>query len=75
MNSQGQCDLIDMQSEADSDYKFILTYQDQLTKFCFLKPLKRKTWHILISPKIVPRKDEAKYKPNPDRVAVIWYKF
>ena len=43
MNSRGQCDLIDMQSEPDSDYKFMLTYQHHLTKFCFLKPLKRKT--------------------------------
>lgn len=42
MNSRGQVDLIDMQTEPDKDYKFILNYQDHLTKFVFLKPLKSK---------------------------------
>ena len=42
-NSRCQVDLIDMQSQPDGEYKFILNYQDHLTKFCFLKPLKHKT--------------------------------
>ena len=42
-NSRCQIDLIDMQSQPDGEYKFILDYQDHLTKFCFLKPLKKKT--------------------------------
>jgi hypothetical protein len=42
LNSRGQVDLIDMQSQPDEDFKFILVYQDHLTKFCFLKALKTK---------------------------------
>ena len=43
MNSRCQVvDLIDMQSQPDEQYKFILNYQDHLTKFCVLKPLKSK---------------------------------
>jgi hypothetical protein len=42
LNSRGQVDLIDMQSQSDGDYKFIMVYQDHLTKFCFLKALKSK---------------------------------
>ncbi|XP_044745145.1 uncharacterized protein LOC123307008 [Coccinella septempunctata] len=37
-----QVDLIDMQSQADDQYKFILVYQDHLTKFIQLRPLKSK---------------------------------
>ena len=43
MNSRCQIDLIDMQSQADKDYKFIFVYQDHLTKFVQLHPLKTKT--------------------------------
>lgn len=32
-----------MQSEKDGDFRFILTYQDHLTKFVTLRPLKTKT--------------------------------
>ena len=32
MNSRRQVDLIDMQSQLDGPYKFILNYQDHLTK-------------------------------------------
>lgn len=32
-----------MQSEPDGDYKFILNYQDHLTKYVVLRPLKTKT--------------------------------
>lgn len=42
LNSRGQVDLVDIQTEPDKDYKFILNYQDHLTKFVFLKPLKSK---------------------------------
>ena len=28
LNSRAQVDIIDMQSQADGDYKFILNYQD-----------------------------------------------
>ncbi len=37
--SRAQADLIDYQSNPDGNYKYILNYQDHLTKFCFLKPL------------------------------------
>ena len=43
MNSRCQVDLIDFQSEPDNDYKFVLNYQDHLTKFCILRPLYTKT--------------------------------
>jgi len=38
-----QIDLIDMQSQSDKAYKFILNCQDHLTKFVRLVPLKSKT--------------------------------
>ena len=43
MNSQCQVDLIDMQSEPDRYYRFIMNYQDHLTKFTILRPLKSKS--------------------------------
>lgn len=43
LNSRCQVDLIDFQSHPDNEYKFIMVYQDHLTKFCVLKPLKSKT--------------------------------
>ena len=33
MNSRGQVDLIDMQTQANAEYKWIMVYQDHLTKF------------------------------------------
>ena len=42
MNSRAQVDLIDMQSQPDGDLKWILTYQDHLTKFVQLRPVKSK---------------------------------
>lgn len=42
MNSRCQVDLIDMQSEADQEFKFIMVYQDHLTKFVLLRPLQSK---------------------------------
>ncbi|XP_062569481.1 SCAN domain-containing protein 3-like [Saccostrea cucullata] len=41
-NSRGQVDLIDMQSMADGNYRFIMNYQDHLTKFCILESLTSK---------------------------------
>lgn len=36
-NSRGQVDLVDMQSMSDGDFKFIMHYQDHLTKFSVLR--------------------------------------
>lgn len=41
-NSRAQLDLIDMQTQAYNDYRFIFVYQDHLTKFTLLKALKSK---------------------------------
>lgn len=43
LNSRCQIDLIDLQTQPDGDYKFVLNYQDHLTKFVILKALKSKT--------------------------------
>ena len=42
MNSRAQVDLIDMQSQPDGDLKWILAYQDCLTKFVQLRPVTSK---------------------------------
>lgn len=41
-NSRAQVDLIDMQSQYYNDYRFIMNYQDHLTKYVVLKLLKSK---------------------------------
>jgi len=41
-NSRCQVDLIDYQSQPDRKFKFLLVYQDHLTKFVVLKPLTSK---------------------------------
>jgi len=41
-NSRAQLDLIDMQSQSVNDFQFIINYQDHLTKFVILNPLKTK---------------------------------
>ena len=51
MNSRCQVDLIDIQSNPDRDMKFILVYQDHLTKFALkslytVKELMK--WHIIL---------------------------
>ncbi|XP_068246484.1 KRAB-A domain-containing protein 2-like [Palaemon carinicauda] len=38
-SSRGQVDLIDMQSMSCRTFKWIMVYQDHLTKFCVLRPL------------------------------------
>ncbi|XP_041357602.1 KRAB-A domain-containing protein 2-like [Gigantopelta aegis] len=40
-SSRAQVDLIDMQSKCQGQHKWIMVYQDHLTKFCILRPLKR----------------------------------
>ena len=42
MNSRAQVDLIDMQSQPDGELKWILVYQDHLTKFVQLRPVTSK---------------------------------
>ncbi|XP_060842993.1 KRAB-A domain-containing protein 2-like [Rhopalosiphum padi] len=42
LNSRCQVDLIEMQAQPDGDYKFIMVYQDHLTKFVILRPLTHK---------------------------------
>ena len=41
-SSRGQVDLVDMQSLPSGKYKWIMVYQDHLTKFCILRPLTSK---------------------------------
>lgn len=43
LNSRCQIDLIDMQAIPDGDMKFIMVYQDHLTKFVILRSLRGKT--------------------------------
>ena len=40
--SRGQVDLVDMQSMPNGTYKWIMVYQDHLTKYCVLRPLSSK---------------------------------
>ncbi|KAL1492015.1 hypothetical protein ABEB36_012520 [Hypothenemus hampei] len=42
-SSRGQVGLIDYQSMQDGQYKWLLNYQEDLTKFICLRPLKSKT--------------------------------
>jgi IS30 family transposase len=42
MSSHCQVDLIDMQSQADHEFKFIMVYQDHLTKFVILRAMQSK---------------------------------
>lgn len=41
-NSRGQVDLIDMQSFKFNEHRFLMVYQDHLTKFVVLRPLTSK---------------------------------
>ena len=52
-NDRGQIDLIDMQSCPDGPYKWILHYQDNLTKFSYLRPLTKKSKYSVIITLIV----------------------
>lgn len=42
MNSRCQVDLIDFQTQPDGNFKFIMVYQDHLTKFVLLRALESK---------------------------------
>jgi len=42
-NDRGQVDMIDMQSSNDGPFKWIMHYQDHLTKFSYLRPLQKKS--------------------------------
>lgn len=42
VNSRGQVDLIDMQTCLDGNFKYILNYQDHLSKYLVLRPLQTK---------------------------------
>ena len=42
MNSRAQADIINMQSQPDRDLKWIILYQDPLTKFVPCRPVKSK---------------------------------
>ncbi|KAL4083365.1 hypothetical protein QTP88_028689 [Uroleucon formosanum] len=42
MNSRCQIDLIDMQSNPNNGFKYIMVYQDHLTKFVIIRPLRCK---------------------------------
>ena len=42
MNFRAQVELIDMQSQPDGDLKWVLVYQDHLTKFVQLRPVTSK---------------------------------
>nr|XP_014584175.2 KRAB-A domain-containing protein 2 [Equus caballus] len=49
IDSRCQVEIVDMQSNADGEFKFILYYQDHLTKFIILRPLKAKQAHEVVS--------------------------
>ena len=42
LNDRGQMDCIDMQSSPDGQFRWILHYQDHLTKFSYGRPLRKK---------------------------------
>lgn len=42
LNSRCQVDLIDFQGRPDGEFKYVLVYQDNLTKFVQLRPLRSK---------------------------------
>ncbi|XP_032695845.1 KRAB-A domain-containing protein 2 isoform X1 [Lontra canadensis] len=48
-DSRCQVEVLDMQSNADGEFKFILYYQDRLTKFIILRPLKAKRARDVVS--------------------------
>ena len=47
-NDREQVDLVDMQSIPDGEYKWILHFQDHLTKFTYLRALKNKSKFLQI---------------------------
>ena len=74
-----------MQAQPDEDNKFILNYQDHFSKFCVLRPLKRKTAtavaevlieiFTLLGPPVILQSDngrEFKNKEIIDEVVALW---
>ncbi|XP_028691834.2 KRAB-A domain-containing protein 2 isoform X1 [Macaca mulatta] len=49
IDSTCQVEILDMQSSADGEFKFILYYQDHLTKFIILRPLRTKQAREVVS--------------------------
>ena len=49
MNLRCQVELIDIQAQPDKIFKFILVYQDHLTKFVLLRPLTHKRAKMLLA--------------------------
>lgn len=49
IDSRCQVEVLDMQSNADGEFRFILYYQDHLTKFIMLRPLKAKRAREVVS--------------------------
>lgn len=47
LNGRCQVDLIDYQTRPDREYKFVLVYQDHLTKYVLLRPLKTKHMDVI----------------------------
>lgn len=43
MNSRGQVDLIDFQTQPNDEFEYIFSYQDHLTKRVSLRPLRKNT--------------------------------
>ncbi|XP_068246708.1 KRAB-A domain-containing protein 2-like [Palaemon carinicauda] len=44
--SGSQVDLVDMQAMKQGNYKWIIVYQDHLTKFCVLRPLTKRAAEV-----------------------------
>ena len=49
INLRGQVSLIDMKPQPYEEYRFIMMYQDCLTEFLLLKPLKTNTMEEVAS--------------------------
>ncbi|XP_066895555.1 KRAB-A domain-containing protein 2-like isoform X2 [Kogia breviceps] len=49
IDSRCQVEILNMQSNADGEFKFILYDQDHLTKFIILRPLKAKQTHEVVA--------------------------
>ncbi|XP_046626230.1 zinc finger protein 135-like [Neodiprion virginianus] len=49
IDSRCQVDIIDMRSDQVLDYKFILVYEDQASKFVILRPLRSKDMNAVVT--------------------------
>ena len=48
MNSRAQIDLIDLSRNRDGEFSYIMVYQDNMTKYCQLRPLVNKTAQAVV---------------------------